>query len=436
MGEKGPVSRKEWLAAAGLALLALAVRAAYVLNVDIAPFNDPAQWDRARLAILHGLPYSAAWTPLYPAVLALVTKLTWESYTVLYMANGVISAATGLVVFLIAREAFGRRTALLSMLFWALYVDLTWYSAVLMAETLGILVFAVFIYGVMRGWHPLASGFLLGMACMTKGLFLIAVPAAVFWYWYLYRGGPWLRKTALMQGALFVTLLPWNIRNTMFYKEVVPLEPTLWATVFDGHNPYATGGVDYAFLGHEYGKFYTDPSITPLERERICRDKSIEFILNNPLREIPLTLRKLSKQLSFVTSFVLYREPYPARKALFALSLLQNMVVFPLAALSLIFLWRDRNVAGFAAIIAAFVGIFVTLFTAEVRKRMPLMPVLLPLAAHGALLLPGLLERARRGALGEDGGKFKAALWTTALLFLNFFWQFATRYKDVLQRFQ
>ena len=64
-------------------LAAFAIRAAYAWFTDVPPGNDAADWDLARLSILHGRPYTAPWTPLYPAVLALFSKIFGESYFLL-----------------------------------------------------------------------------------------------------------------------------------------------------------------------------------------------------------------------------------------------------------------------------------------------------------------------------------------------------------------
>lgn len=419
----------------GLAL-AFALRAAYALAVDILPYNDPLQWDAARLSILNGLPYTAAWPPFYPAFLALVTKLFGESYNILYVGNAFLSALTSLAVYFCAKEVFGRKTALLALLFSAVYIDLIWYCGVLMAENLAVLLFTLMVYSVVKDRHPAVSGVLLGLACMAKGLVILSAPALVFWLYYKYRNEGWLKRAVIAGVFTLLTLLPWNIRNSVFYKDTVVLEPTLGCTIFDGHNPYATGGVDYLFIGTEYGKFYTDPSLSTTEKDKICMRKSLEFIKSDPLREIPLTFLKFSKQLTFATSFVGYRAKYPAREAMFVLALLQNMALFPLCILGAAFSFRDRNVAGFMAIIAVFVGVFSTLFTAEVRKRMPFLPLLLILAAYGAGLLPGIIERLRKGETGELRRRLLVSAALSALLFLNLVFQTATRYQDVLRRFQ
>lgn len=428
--------KKERLALWWALALAFILRAAYgAAAARVAPWSDMLDWDKARQAIAYGLPYSASWTPAYPAALALVTKVFGESYAAFYAANAAFSAATCALIFFIAKETFGRKTAWLALLFSVFYVDMIWYSGVMLAETMGMLLLAFTAWLVVKDRHPALAGLAFGLTCMVKGLFLLALPAFLLWIWYKYRSQGWFKKAVYFSLLAGLAMLPWNLRNMRVHKEPVLLEPHWALAIFDGHNPYSTGGCDYLFLGTDYGKFYTDPNLSMVEKGRICKQKSLEFALNNPLREVQLTLLKASKHLVFTTSFVLYRTDYPLRKTFFTLSTLQNTVLFPLCVIGLVFAFRDRNAFGLSLIILFFVGVFITLFAAEVRKRMPFVPFLLLLAAHGAMLLPGLLQRVRAHDTADIHGKLLTAGAACALLYANFFYRIAIRWQDVLGRF-
>lgn len=428
--------KKERLAVWWALALGFALRAAYAAAAArVLPWSDMGEWDKARQSVAYGLPYTVHWTPLYPAALALLTKIFGENYVVFGLANAAFSAATCWLVFLTAREAFGRRTAWLALLLSVVYVDMIWYSGVMLAETIGMLLLTLTAWLVVKNKHAALAGAAFGLTCMAKGLFLLCLPAFLLWLWYRHRNEGWLKKAVYFALLAGLVMLPWNIRNRLFHKQAVMLEPHWAMAIFDGHNPYSTGTCDYLFIGTEYGKFYDDPNLTVVEKNRICMEKSIEFALNNPLKELQLTVMKASKHLVFTTSFVLYRTDYPLRKTLFILSVLQNMLIFPLCVLGLVFAFRDRNGFGFSLIILFFVGIFITLFSAEVRKRMPFVPFMLILAAHGAALLPGLLERLRAGDTAGVRGKLLTVGTAWALLYANFFYRVATRWQDVLGRF-
>lgn len=420
----------------GLIFAGLLLRAAYVSTVNVPPWNDMAQWDAARLAILHGLPYTAGWTPLYPAILALATKIFGESYTALYLVNALFSTLTCIYIYLSTKEVFGKRTAYIGLFMSVIYIDMIWYCSVIMAENLGILLLTILLYRIIKNRNFALNGIVFGLTCMAKGMFIIGLPGILLWIYYKYRADGWLKKAGLLAIFTFLVLLPWNLRNSITYRTFVPIEPTFGCTVFDGHNPYSTGGVDYLFLGSEYGKFYTAPSLSGTEKDRICLNKSIEFALHNPLREMQLFVLKSSKQMALTTSFVFYRATYPARKFMFTAAFLENMVLFPLCILGMVFSFRDRNAFGFSMIIICFTGIFITLFSAEVRKRMPFVPFMLILAAYGASLVPGILAAFRTRKTGTMRGKLITSGILIALLLSNSLYRIAIRFHDVTQRFQ
>lgn len=420
----------------GLLLSGFALRAVYVFNVKVLPWSDMAMWDQTRLALVNGLPYPAGWTPLYPIVLALVTKLFGENYVLFNMVNVVFSSLTCFFIYLCAKECFGRKAGHISLLLSAVYVDMIWYCGVMMAETFGMLLFTMAVYLLIKNKHAALSGFFMGLTCLVKAVFIVGFPAFLFWIYYKHKEEGWLKKAAIFSLFTFLTILPWSIRGARLKDNPAVLEPTWADTIFVGHNPYATGGADFYFNQYEYGRFYVDDSLTSAEKSRICLRKALVFIRENPWREVQLTLLKISKHLSFVSSFSFYSGDYPARKTMFVLALLENMFIFPLCALGIAFSFRDKNAVGPIGIIAVFVGVFVTLFCAEGRKRMPFIPSVLILASYGASLLPGIIEAVKRGEAGKIRGRLSSAAVCACLLFLNLLYQVATRYQDVMHRFR
>lgn len=413
--------------------LALLLRAGYVAFVKVPPWCDMELWDQARRSLAAGQGYPANWTPLYPLLLAGVTKVFGDSYLLMNLVNAVFSAGTCLFVYLGARAAFGRKAGFIALALSAFYVDFIWYCGVMLAETLGLFFFTAALYCVARGRGAALAGLMMGLACLTKAVFIIAMPAFLFWYWY--RGEGWLKRALLFCAVTFLTIAPWSIRNRYAQSSPSVLEPTWADTIFVGHNPYAKGGPDFDFMGTEYGAFYSDPSVSQADRSKIALQKAVEFIKANPGREVQLFFLKLSKHLSFVTAFGFYREPYPARIPMFVLALLTNMLVFLLAALGAAYAWKDKNGAGLLALIAVFVGVFVTLFCAEGRKRLPFIPAALMLAGHGAALLPGVIAELKEKRAAALKGPLLAAAAVCALLVLNLIYQVATRAADVAKRF-
>jgi len=111
------------------------------------------------------------------------------------------------------------------------------------------------------------------------------------------------------------------------------------------------------------------------------------------------------------------------------------MILFPLCALGMVFSFQDRGAFGFSMIVAILAGVFITVFSASVRMRIPLVPAMITLAAHGAALLPGLAARLKAGDTAGIKGKLSAAAAAIIFLYANFAYQAITRFGDVAGRF-
>ncbi len=415
---------------------ALLLRLGYAfLAQAVPPVTDMVLYDSARLAFLNNAPYTADWPPLYPLFLAAVTRLFGEGYFILYAAQAVLSTLTCLLIYLASREAFDKRAGLAALLVSAAYIDSVWYSAVLMAETLGLLLLTGAVYLLLKREGRLLAGLVFGLACLTKGVYLITLPAV--FAWEAARHG--LKKGAvnsLKFGAVSLLLiLPWTIRNYRAHKAFVLLEPHIGMSMFLGHNPSATGGCDYYFSAYDYGKFFEDPALTVTQKDKIARDYAIKYILENPGRELQLFLLKLSKYWSFRTHFDMNNFPYPLRKWLFLGSLATNMLLFPALVFGIAFSAGNRKALLFIFITAAYTLAFTGPFSAFGRMRFPLVPFIIALAAHGALLLPGLLARIKAGETAGIRGPLAAGAIASLLLFANFAYQVLTRLGDVAGRF-
>ena len=209
-------------------------------------------YDAARLAILNRQPYPAAWPPLHPAFLAAVTYIFGEGYKVLYAAQALLSTATCLLIYLITKETFGRTAALIALAFSAVYVDAIWYSSVLMAETLGLLFLTLSVYLALKKAPPALSGAMLGLACLTKGVYLIALPAVCAWH---------VLRFGLKAGAPILLSLP-DTSFSMLLGE--------WYTAVPSSEPVAVLHPEGLTLAIRDGDFAARFSVAPGDSFRIA----------------------------------------------------------------------------------------------------------------------------------------------------------------------
>src|SRR5687768_14717961 len=129
----------------GLTALALVARVVFVLSVDRDSFGfgDPAFYHYAASSLADGHGYldlrgepSASWPPVFPFVLAPFYALFGSDPLTGELVNAVIGAACVPVIFLLVRQVFGRREALVAAALLALFPGQILYADLLLAETL------------------------------------------------------------------------------------------------------------------------------------------------------------------------------------------------------------------------------------------------------------------------------------------------------------
>ena len=414
----------------------LAVRAAYAwLAASVAPWNDMALYDSARLAILQHGKYIWDWPPVYPALLAAVTLVFGEGPLKLYLAQALLSSLTCLLIYLTAKETFNRPTGVIALFISCFYVDMIWYSGVLLAETLGVLMLCGVVYLLLRRKSPVLTGLLFGLTCLAKGVYLVTFPALLVWIYLIYDRNKAVSAVVKFAVFTFLAISPWTIRNFSAYGGFVLIAPQDGASVFLGHNPSATGGADFFFLGEDYGRFYSDNSLTMLQKNKEGFRLGLEYALSHPLREAQLFFLKLSKYWSLRTHFDPNNGPYPLRTAFFFLSIATHFLLLPACFLGAFFSLENRK-----ALISTFtIGIntlvFVTLFFATGRMRFQLAPFIIILGSYGFYLLPELVSRVRKSELAGISGRLAASAAVTLLLYANFIYQIAEKHKDIARRF-
>ncbi len=419
-----------------LLLAGLVLRVAYAwVAAGVLPWTDMLGYDNARLALLHGRQYPADWPPVYPAFLAAVSFVFGEGYFALYAAQALVSSLTCLVIYLIARDTFGGTAGALALLISCLYVDMAWYSAVMMAETLGVLLLSVVVYLLLRRKSPVLAGVFFGLTCLVKGVYLITFPALLLWI--LLRNDRKAAFASILKFTVFTFLVisPWTIRNYRVYKGFVLLAPQDGASFFLGHNPTATGGADFNFVGQDFAAWFTDKSKSELERGRIARKMAVEYALSHPAREVQLFFLKLSKYWSLRTHFDMNNGDYPLKRPFFFLSIATHMLIFPACFLGAVFSLKNRDALVSTMAIGLNTLVFTTLFFASGRMRYQLVPFIIILAGYGFSLLPEIIGKLRKSAAADISGKLAAAAALTILLYANFIYQALEKHADIARRF-
>jgi 4-amino-4-deoxy-L-arabinose transferase-like glycosyltransferase len=157
--------------------------------------------------------------PLFPALLAVGSKLGLTSYGAHRAIGCAIGASTIPVVGLIGRRLGGRALGLAAAALCAVYLPLIANDSVLMSESLYGLTIAAAILAALRladdpSWRRAAVlGAVIGLSALTRAesllLLVLLVPFAV-----RRAGARPLRNALVVVAATVVVVAPWCIRNT------------------------------------------------------------------------------------------------------------------------------------------------------------------------------------------------------------------------------
>ena len=308
---KNPLPTAAWL----ILLLALLLRVGYmVATPGYELVHDARDYDRAAVSIASGdgWPYSRApgretafRPPAYPVLLAGVYKVTGVEHGTQHervvparILGIIIGTLIVAMIFIVARQLWGRRVALLAMLGGAIYIPLILVGASVMSEPL----FALLLLGALaaaiqhrRSTHRwrwvVVSGVLAGLTCLTRANALVLLLPLGLAVWTVRPR--WsvraLAAPALLVILALVTVSPWTIRNAIVFDRFIPVSTQLGSALAGTYNDQARldkeNPASWRAIFHipEYQDIYAHIKTTPEpEIEDILRARSKAYIRKHP----------------------------------------------------------------------------------------------------------------------------------------------------------
>jgi 4-amino-4-deoxy-L-arabinose transferase-like glycosyltransferase len=259
------------LGLAAIAVIALAVRVAFVLIVDpaVPQLGDASAYHLLAANLADGRGYirpfddlllslerpTAEYPPLFPALLAVPAELGADSVEAQRLFLAFVGAATVVLVGLLGRRVGGRAVGLVAAGLAAFYPMLFLSEGILMSEALYVpLVTVVLLFAYRARSAPtivnfVALGAASGLATLTRaeGL-LLAVALVVPLCWGLGTRPPSQRLLlgAIALGTTLAVVTPWTIRNAVRLDAFVPVSNNV-ATLVDGAN------CDVVYTGRQLG---------------------------------------------------------------------------------------------------------------------------------------------------------------------------------------
>lgn len=229
-------------------------------------------------------------------------------------------------------------------------------------------------------YYSLLSGFLLGLAALTRSVILPFAALAVFWIWFFLK----LRLGAFLSAlALLLTISPWVIRNSLLSHRLTGIETSMGYNLYVGYHPQSTG------------TFTFGPSLDLLSilddqaRDEIGTQKAIQFIEQDPARFPYLAVRRLGHffNLEWRAFIYFYVNGFLGRIPAVLLILILAVLALPFAAVAVsasygaaLLPWRPQT----ALLALLFIGYLLphVFILSEERFHLTLIPFLAILAAN------------------------------------------------------
>lgn len=294
---------------AAIVLLALIVRiAAIVADGDYQPANDAFEYDYLARSIADGGGYprsgyllqggpTAIRGPGYPVFLAAVYALSSDSVMAGRLAGAALGALAVLLLYLVVKRIWGRRTGLIAAAMAAIFPPLVlmgrelWSEPLFIVLELGALLCVLNFRrsgGALR-WAA-AAGVLCGLAALTRNTafaLLVCIPLGTL------IGRRRLRPSSLLAPGLVLAcaalvIAPWAWRNVAQFDRFVPFTTSAGITAAGVYN--ATSFADSDTHGAwrdpqivpRFAALFATPGLDEAEVDATLRDEARRFAWQHP----------------------------------------------------------------------------------------------------------------------------------------------------------
>ncbi len=381
--------------------------------------------------------------PLYPYFLAFCYKFFSSSIVAVKIIQALLGVASVYAIYLIGKKISGERVGILAGIFAAAYGPLFFHETLQIPEALAIPLYAFGFYNVLLFWdNPTRArafflGILLGLAALTKAgvmLFVLAFFFCVMMLTLLKK-----KKLALCGiifiVAFFIPILPVTAHNWIYGKDFVPTTSHGGFNFYIGNNLDAEG----VFLapkgtGNNVETQIRDSrtvaeqdlgrSLKPSEVSSYWSGKAWNYILNNPEDFVRLWFHKLllffdAREISDVDDYEFAKKFNPLlRFPWLGFGIIGPLFLVGLAAHFSKLKYKALTLGWLASYILG-----VTLFFINARYRLPILSVILVVAAIGFFVLWDLVRERRWGSAFLYAAILALGVFVTQLKLVNTDWE-------------
>jgi hypothetical protein len=284
--------------------LFIGLRASLILLVPVEMSSDAAWYLGRASGIARGEGYTeggyptAYWPVGYPGFLSVLFYLFDRGLLAGQAANLLMAAGTFFLQLELTRRIFhSEAAARLGVLLLAIYPNNIAYTSFILTEIYFtfLLLLGVYLYITQRGWIGVFfSGLVFGLATLTKPQ-IIFFPLILVAFQLISLHGRTNAREIIVKGlaiylVILAVLIPWAIRNTQVFGQLVLISTNGGATLLTGNNPSADGG----FIENDSLVAQRNFSVRDqVESDRRARQLALEWIRDNPGRFMQLIPLKI-----------------------------------------------------------------------------------------------------------------------------------------------
>src|SRR5688572_19404997 len=266
-------------------------------------------------------------TPGYPIFVAAVHAVTRNSNVALRLVHIAFGAAAAVLVLLITLELLPVGVALLAGLFAAISPQLSYYSLVLLPDSIIGLAVLLGIYLLVRARRQpnhlmiIGAGVCIGISCWLRANVLVLAPFLCLFIPLLFPRDKWLRYAVLLVTAAVLTVMPITIRNAVVFKSFIPLTLGTGTNLMEGIADYDPGNrFGMKQYDHEVAQqeaiLYNRPDYAEdlyrpegILRERLRIGRALAVIKGNKIWFMGVMVRRAAKMVTYEPVSIISAEP-------------------------------------------------------------------------------------------------------------------------------
>jgi len=430
-----------YLPALAIFCLALLVRVVYNLTVArnyVAGYDSQA-YERIALHLLQEHCFcldphlsTAGRAPVWPGVIAIIYALLGPKNFFVRLFLCFIGSGTCVLIYLLAKDIFGKRIALVAGIIAALYPGLFIYDGWLYSESLYTFLLTAFFYTLYRvqstskrRWM-IVSGVVLGLLSLTRpnGLIIIGL---VFLWAIIVAWGKVISWRAACESIVLISLLalaitfPWTARNYIIsHHQFIPVATgdgivLLGAynhMILDNSTPFKGIWIRPSLSSPQLSrKFGGCAAACEVQRDTAFKQQAAQWVQSH-INDMPylLSLHMLKMWTPATPEADLPMNQFPDRissRVVAGMVEYMSIPVFILAAFGLLVTWRKwRHLMFFYLILLLTIGECLYFYGSS-RFRAPIEPILVLLGAGAMWWITQRFDdrskasRERRGASKE-----------------------------------